>query len=331
MAILVTGGAGYVGSHIIAELQSHGEEVITVDNLSQGNRAALNGTTLYEIDITDYDSMIQIMKNHKIDSVVHCAASSLVEESVNNPLKYYYNNVFGTERLLSAMVECGIRDIVYSSSAAVYGEPEIVPITENASLCPTSPYGETKLVMERMLKIAESAHGIKSIGFRYFNAAGAHSELNIGESRDEETHLIPLLIKSAQGLKGKFNLFGNDYPTFDGSCIRDFIHVMDLANAHWLALKYLRTEGKSNIFNLGSEIGYSIKEIIQALEKISGKTIELYISERRSGDPAILIASSKKANEILGWEPQFSTLECILNTAWNWHSTNPYGYKTIMS
>ena len=328
MAILVCGGAGYIGSHTVHQLIEKGEEVVIVDNLQTGHRAAINlAAKFYEGDIRKIDTLEKIFIENKIEAVIHFAANSLVGESVEKPLKYFNNNVYGMQILLEAMVKHGIDKIVFSSTAATYGEPEKVPIEENDRTQPTNPYGESKLIMEHMMKWVSRANGVRFVSLRYFNAAGALEDGSIGEDHHPETHLIPLILQVPLGKRDHITIFGDDYPTPDGTCLRDYIHVIDLANAHILALNYLRDGGESNIFNLGNGQGFSVKEMIAAAEKVTGQKIKTEMGKRRAGDPAQLIASSEKARKILKWNPQFADVEKIIATAWTWHKSHPNGYN----
>ena len=328
MAILVCGGAGYIGSHTVHQLIEKGEEVVIVDNLQTGHRAAINpAAKFYEGDIRNFDILEKIFTENKIEAVIHFAANSLVGESVEKPLKYFNNNVYGMQILLEAMVKYGIDKIVFSSTAATYGEPEKVPIEENDRTQPTNPYGESKLIMEHMMKWVSRANGVRFVSLRYFNAAGALEDGSIGEDHHPETHLIPLILQVPLGKRDHITIFGDDYPTPDGTCLRDYIHVIDLANAHILALNYLRDGGQSNIFNLGNGQGFSVKEMIAAAEKVTGQKIKTEMGKRRAGDPAQLIASSEKARKILKWNPQFANVEKVIATAWTWHKSHPNGYN----
>ena len=328
MAVLVCGGAGYIGSHTVYQLVRSGEKVVIVDNLQTGHRGAINkAAKFYEGDIRNAAILDKIFSENKIESVIHFAANSLVGESVKKPLLYFNNNVYGMQILLESMVRHGVGEIVFSSTAATYGEPEKIPIEEKDRTAPTNPYGESKLIMEKMIKWVSCANGIKFVSLRYFNAAGAVESGEIGEDHNPETHLIPLILKVPLGKREQITIFGVDYPTPDGTCLRDYIHVLDLADAHILALKYLRAGGESNIFNLGNGRGFSVKEIIVAAEKVTGQKIKTEIGARRAGDPAQLIASSEKAKKILKWTPKFTNVEKIIETAWTWHKKNPDGYK----
>lgn len=327
MRILVLGGAGYIGSHTVYELVDAGYEVIVIDNLLTGFKEAVHPQAkFYEGDIRDKIFLDNILSKEKIDGVIHFAASSQVGESMKNPLKYYNNNLCGTEVLLESMVEHGIDKIVFSSTAATYGEPESIPILETARTLPTNCYGETKLSMEKMFKWISKAHNLRYVSLRYFNACGAHPNGKIGEAHNPETHLIPLVLQVPNGKREYISVFGNDYDTKDGTCVRDYIHVNDLAQAHILAMEYLSKGGKSNIFNLGNGVGFTVKEVIETARKVTNHTIPIREEERRAGDPSVLIASSEKARKVLGWKPQYADLETIISTAWKWHVNHPDGY-----
>lgn len=328
MAILVCGGAGYIGSHAVHALVEKGEQVVIVDNLQTGHRGALNpAAKFYEGDIRDASVLDRIFTENKIEAVIHFAANSLVGESMEKPLLYFNNNVYGMQVLLEAMVRHGVDKIVFSSTAATYGEPKRVPIHEDDETCPTNTYGETKLTMEKMMKWVSRANGVRYVSLRYFNAAGALPDGSIGEDHKTETHLIPLILQVPTGRRDHITVFGDDYPTPDGTCLRDYIHVVDLADAHVLALEYLRKGGASDIFNLGNGQGFSVKEMIAAAEKATGRSIKVEIGARRAGDPAQLIASSEKARTVLGWKPQFTDVEQVIGTAWKWHESHPHGYE----
>ena len=328
MAILVCGGAGYIGSHAVHALIEKGEQVVIVDNLQTGHRGALNPKAkFYEGDIRDASVLDKIFTENKVEAVIHFAANSLVGESMEKPLLYFNNNVYGMQVLLEAMVRHGVDKIVFSSTAAVYGEPKRVPIHEDDETCPTNTYGETKLTMEKMMKWVSLANGVRYVSLRYFNAAGALPDGSIGEDHATETHLIPLILQVPTGRRDHITVFGDDYPTPDGTCLRDYIHVVDLADAHVLALEYLRKGGASDIFNLGNGQGFSVKEMIAAAEKATGRSIKVEIGARRAGDPAQLIASSEKARSVLGWKPQFTDVEQVIGTAWRWHEHHPHGYE----
>ena len=327
MRILVLGGAGYIGSHTVYELVDAGYEVIVIDNLLTGFKEAVHPQAkFYEGDIRDKIFLDNILSKKKIDGVIHFAASSQVGESMKNPLKYYNNNLCGTEVLLESMVEHGIDKIVFSSTAATYGEPESIPILETARTLPTNCYGEKKLSMEKMFKWISKAHNLRYVSLRYFNACGAHPNGKIGEAHNPETHLIPLVLQVPNGKREYISVFGNDYDTKDGTCVRDYIHVNDLAQAHILAMEYLSKGGESNIFNLGNGVGFTVKEVIETARKVTNHTIPIREEERRAGDPSVLIASSEKARKVLGWKPQYADLETIISTAWKWHVNHPDGY-----
>ncbi|WP_019639872.1 UDP-glucose 4-epimerase GalE [Paenibacillus fonticola] len=326
MAILVTGGAGYIGSHTVAELLERGKEVVVIDNLQSGHREALLGGKLYEGDLRDKALLAKLFAENEIEAVIHFAANSLVGESMQNPVKYYDNNVYGTLCLLEAMDAANVRRIVFSSTAATYGEPEKVPIEESDLTRPTNVYGETKLTMERMISWFDQVLGIKYVSLRYFNAAGAHESGRIGEDHRPESHLIPLILQTALGQRPSISVFGDDYNTPDGTCIRDYIHVSDLADAHLLAVEHLIGGGESNVFNLGNGQGFSVKEVIAQVREVTGRDFPVVISPRRAGDPGVLIASSDKARSILKWQPSRSSLDNIIRSAWAWHSANPGGY-----
>ncbi|MBO5378412.1 MAG: UDP-glucose 4-epimerase GalE [Ruminiclostridium sp.] len=328
MRILVLGGAGYIGSHTASELVKAGHEVVIADNLVTGYRKAIpEGAKFYEGDLRDSDFLDNLFHQEKIDAVIHFAAYSLVGESVTNPLKYYDNNLCGTKVLLEAMVKNNVDKIVFSSTAATYGEPENIPILETDRTCPTNPYGETKLAMEKMFKWTAEAHGLRYVSLRYFNACGADESGEIGEAHTPESHLIPLILQVPNGKRETISIYGTDYDTPDGTCIRDYIHVTDLAQAHILAVKYLANGGKSDIFNLGNGVGYSVREVIETARKVTGHPIPATETPRRAGDPARLVASSEKAKKILGWKPVHDSLEEIISSAWNWHKNHPNGYN----
>lgn len=327
MAVLVTGGAGYIGSHTVAELIDRGEEVIVLDNLEKGHKQAVLGGKLVVGDLRDMDFLRRLFRENNIDAVIHFAAYIEVGESVTDPLKYYNNNVVLTLNLLTAMKEAGVDKIVFSSTAATYGMPETVPIRESDKTSPINPYGETKLVVEKALKWADNAYGIKHVVLRYFNACGAHASGKIGEDHAPESHLIPIVMQVALGKREDIKLFGTDYETPDGSCIRDYIHVTDLAQAHLKALDRLRAGGSSDVYNLGNGRGFSNKEVIELVRKVTGKPIKVIDAPRRPGDPAVLIASSEKAMAELGWKPKYTELSDIIESAWNWHMSHPNGFE----
>ena len=327
MTIMVLGGAGYIGSHTVYALIEQGMDVVVVDNLETGHIEAVHkDARFYQGDIRNREFIDSIFDREHIDAVIHFAANSLVGESMTDPLKYYDNNVNGTKVLLQSMVAHNIKKIVFSSTAATYGEPDRVPILETDRTEPTNTYGETKLSMEKMFKWTDVAHGVKYVSLRYFNACGAHESGQIGEAHSPETHLIPLVLQVPLGQREAINIYGDDYPTEDGTCIRDYIHVTDLAQAHILAVEYLMKGNDSNVFNLGNGVGFSVKEVVEVARKVTGHAIPAVITERRAGDPARLIASSEKAREVLNWNPQHAELEEIISSAWKWHSTHPKGY-----
>ncbi|MBR3993505.1 MAG: UDP-glucose 4-epimerase GalE [Anaerotignum sp.] len=328
MAILVLGGAGYIGSHTVYALCEAGREVVVVDNLETGHVESVHpDAKFYQGDISDKSFITDVFEKENISAVIHFAAYSLVGESVGKPLKYYENNLCKTRDFLEVMVEKGVDKIVFSSTAATYGEPERVPIMENDRTEPTNPYGETKLAMEKMFKWTANAHGIRYVSLRYFNACGAHVSGQIGEAHNPESHLIPLILQVPNGQREFISIFGNDYPTPDGTCIRDYIHVTDLAMAHILAVDYLEKGGASDIFNLGNGVGFSVKEVVETARKVTGHPIPAKEVARRAGDPAQLIASSEKAKKVLGWNPKQDSLEEIISTAWKWHQAHPNGFK----
>jgi UDP-glucose 4-epimerase len=327
MTILVLGGAGYIGSHTVYELIDKGEDVVIIDNLETGYKEAVHPKArFYQGDIRDRGFLDQVFEKEKIDAVIHFAANSLVGESMIDPLKYYDNNLCGTKVLLESMVAHGMDKIVFSSTAATYGEPESVPILETDKTEPTNTYGETKLSMEKMFKWTGKAHGLRFVSLRYFNACGAHKSGEIGEAHNPESHLIPLILQVPNGQREAISVFGDDYDTKDGTCVRDYIHVTDLAQAHILAVDYLVKGNESNIFNLGNGIGFTVNEVIESARNVTGHSINAVVSPRRAGDPAKLIASSEKARTILGWNPEHADLEEIIESAWKWHKNHPHGY-----
>lgn len=328
MTVLILGGAGYIGSHTVLEFLDRGYKVAVADNLQSGHIEALHpDAKFYCGDIRDKNFLDNLFKKEDIEAVIHFAANSLVGESMQDPLKYYDNNLYGTMVLLKSMVENNVKKIVFSSTAATYGEPENIPILETDRTNPTNTYGETKLSMEKMFKWVSSAHGVKFVSLRYFNACGAHKSAKIGEDHMPETHLIPIVLQVPNKKREFVNIFGDDYDTPDGTCIRDYIHVCDLAAAHYLALEYLKNGGESDIFNLGSGTGFSVKEVIEAAREVTGDKIPAVVSPKRSGDPARLVASSDKAKNILGFKPCCTDLKEIIQTAWMWHKKHPEGYK----
>lgn len=328
MAILVLGGAGYIGSHTVYELIDSGADVVIADNLQTGYIQAVHPKArFYKGDIRDKAFLDNLFKQEKIEAVIHFAANSLVGESMVEPLKYYDNNLCGTMVLLKSMVENGIDNIVFSSTAATYGEPESIPILETDKTEPTNTYGETKLSMEKMFKWVSKAHGLRYVSLRYFNACGAHVSGEIGEAHNPESHLIPIILQVPNGQREAVSVFGDDYNTKDGTCIRDYIHVTDLAQAHILAVNYLKKGNESNIFNLGNGVGFTVNEVIETARKVTGHPIPAVIAPRRAGDPATLIASSEKAKKVLGWKPEHDSLEEIIASAWKWHKNHPKGFE----
>lgn len=329
MRILVLGGAGYIGSHTVYALAEAGHSVAVIDNLETGHRAAVHpSATFYQGDLRDRNFVDSVLEQEtELDAVIHFAANSLVAESMRDPLKYYDNNLCGTKTMLESMVAHGVDKIVFSSTAATYGIPERVPIRESDRTEPVNPYGETKLSMEKMFKWVGKAHGLRFVSLRYFNAAGAHVSGLIGEDHHPETHLIPLILQVPAGKREFISIFGTDYATEDGTCVRDYIHVTDLAQAHIKAVEYLMEGGHSEIFNLGNGVGFSVRQVIDTARKVTGLPIPEKEEARRPGDPDVLIASSDKARELLGWKPEHDSLEDIIATAWNWHRRNPDGYR----
>lgn len=329
MKILVLGGAGYIGSHTVYELVDAGNEVVIIDNLETGHMKAVHPQAkFYKGDLRDrafVDSVLDTEKN--IDAVIHFAANSLVGESMVNPLKYYDNNLCGTKVMLESLVAHGIDKVVFSSTAATYGEPQSIPIVETDPTRPTNCYGETKLSMERMFYWTGVAHNLRFVSLRYFNACGAHISGQIGEDHNPETHLIPLILQAASGKRDHISIFGTDYDTVDGTCVRDYIHVTDLAQAHILAVRYLMDGNKSDIFNLGNGVGFTVRQVIDEARKVTGADIKVVEEGRRAGDPATLIASSDKAKSVLGWKPEYADLSKIIETAWKWHSEHKNGFE----
>lgn len=324
--ILVTGGAGYIGSHVALALQERGHQPIILDNLSRGHRDIVEraiGKPVIVADTRDAQALDKLFSQRRIDAVMHFAAFIEVGESVKDPLSFYDNNVHGTVSLLAAMQKAGIHHFVFSSTCATYGTPIVVPIPEDHPQQPLSPYGQTKLVVERILADCERAFGLHSVNFRYFNAAGARPEGGLGEDHTPETHLIPLVLDVASGKRPSISIFGDDYDTPDGTCIRDYIHVSDLADAHVLGVEYLLAGGASTAVNLGNGRGFSVKEVIAAVERVTGTTIRVEMAARRAGDPPKLVGSSEKARKLLGWTPRFADLETIIAHAWAWHRSKP--------
>ncbi|MGO1590745.1 MAG: UDP-glucose 4-epimerase GalE [Ancrocorticia sp.] len=328
MTILVLGGAGYIGSHTVYSLIDAGRDVAVVDNLQTGFHKAVHPRArFYNVDIRDTQALSAVFEKENIEGVIHFAASSQVGESMLDPLKYYDNNVGGTISLLKVMVEHGVESLVFSSTAATYGEPDHVPILESDRTAPTNCYGETKLTMEKMMGWVGKAHGLRSVALRYFNAAGAHILGEIGEAHEPESHLIPLILQVPTGQRESITVFGDDYPTRDGTCIRDYIHVTDLAQAHMLALDHLIAGGSSDVFNLGSGSGFSVKEMVDVAREVTHHPIPVVMAPRRAGDPAQLIASASKAKDVLGWKPEYDDVEAIVASAWKWQESHPNGYE----
>ena len=326
--ILVPGGAGYIGAHTVAALVESGAQVVVVDDLETGFKQAVDpAAKFYQGDIRDKAFLDGVFEKEPIDAVIHFAAYSQVGESMENPLKYYDNNLNGTRVLLSSMIEHDVKKIVFSSTAATYGEPRNIPILESDPTEPTNAYGATKLAMEGMMRWCARAYGLKFVSLRYFNACGAHISGKIGEAHNPETHLIPIILQVPLGQREAVSMFGDDYPTPDGTCVRDYIHVMDLSEAHLLAADYLLSGGESDVFNLGNGVGFTVKEVIQAAEEVVGASIPAKIAPRRAGDPAQLVASSDKAKSILGWKPSRYNIHTILSDAWSWHKAHPHGYE----
>lgn len=331
MAVLVLGGAGYIGSHAVDQIISRGYDVVVVDNLGTGHRQSVHrDAKFYEGDIRDQGFLTHIFTNESIEGVFHFCAYSLVGESVQKPLAYFNNNVQGLQVLLEVMYAHQVEYIIFSSTAAVYGEPDSVPITEEDSKTPTSPYGESKLMMEKMMHWSHEAYGVKYAALRYFNVAGAKEDGTIGEDHRPETHLIPIVLQTALGQRDQITVFGDDYDTEDGSCIRDYLHVEDLIEAHILAYEYLQNDGEPGAFNLGSSQGYSVFEILEAARNVTQKEIKAIVGERRAGDPSKLVASSDKARQLLGWQPKHDNINDIIGSAWQWHYQHPNGYQEDM-
>lgn len=329
MSVLVLGGAGYIGSHTVDRLVEAGKDVVVVDSLVTGHLAAVRKEAkFYQGDLADKDFMRKVFtENPDIDAVIHFAAFSLVAESMKDPLKYFDNNTAGMVKLLEVMNEFDIKYIVFSSTAATYGIPEKMPIYEDDPQLSINPYGESKLMMEKIMRWADEAYGIKFVALRYFNVAGAKPDGSIGEDHHPETHLLPIVLQVAMGEREKLQIFGDDYNTPDGTNVRDYVHPFDLADAHILAVDYLRNGNESSAFNLGSSTGFSNLEIVKAAREVTGKEIPAEIAARRGGDPDTLIAASEKARKVLGWKPEFDDIHKIIETAWKWHTTHPQGYN----
>lgn len=325
--ILVIGGAGYIGSHMVKWLLQHGEDVLVMDTFEKGHRAAVVVGRVIEGDLRRRADLDSVFREHSVQCVMHFAAYASVGDSVRNPAAYYENNVVGCFTLLEAMRAHGVKQMIFSSSAAVYGEPKEIPISEDHPKQPTNPYGETKLAMEKMLHWYDIAYGIRSISLRYFNAAGADPEGQIGEDHHPEEHLIPVALAAVLGQRDKLSVFGTDWPTPDGTCIRDFIHVCDLTEVHRLALDALRNGAKTTAYNLGNGRGFSVRDVIRVVEKATGRTVPVEAAPRRPGDPARLVAGSERVRKELGWRPNYPELEVIVQHAWNWRKANPNGYR----
>lgn len=317
--ILIVGGAGYIGSHINKKLNKQGYQTVVFDNLSFGHADFIKWGNFHRGDLENIDDIREIFKKYPIEAVMHFAAFTYVGESVENPQKYYLNNLRNTLNLLQVILEENVKYFVFSSTCATYGTPQEIPIPENHPQMPINPYGKAKLMVEQILADYSQAYGLKYASLRYFNAAGADPDAEIGELHEPETHLIPLILDVAAGKRDKVQIYGTDYPTPDGTCIRDYIHVMDLADAHIKALKYLKGGGESDVFNLGNGLGFSVREVIETAKNVTGKEITVEEVERRPGDPPVLVGSSSKAREILGWNPEYPDLSLIIESAWNWH------------
>lgn len=324
MKILVVGGAGYIGSHMVKHLLRAGHSVLVADNFSSGHRSALLGCSCAELDIADRDALDTLMAAHDFDALFHFASFIQVGESVEHPGKYYQNNLAATLTLLQAMVAAGIPRFIFSSTAAVYGNPQYSPLDEAHPQQPINPYGRSKLMVEQLLEDFDKAYGLKSVCLRYFNAAGADPEGELGERHEPETHLIPLILQAAAGRREAITVFGDDYDTPDGTCIRDYIHVADLADAHARALDFLIAEKRSAIFNLGNGAGFSVREVIETARQVTGRDIQVRLAQRRTGDPARLVADASRAHSLLGWQPRYSELERIIADAWNWEQRHPW-------
>lgn len=327
MKLLITGGAGYVGSHTVRKLKQAGHEVVVFDNLSSGHRDAIKDFQLIIGDLANKEDLKNIFDAHKFDAVVHFAGSIEAGESMTDPKRFFNNNLINGLNLLEAMIAHDVKRIVFSSTAAIYGEPQKMPIEETDPKNPTNVYGLTKLMFEQVLDAYDYAYGLKSVALRYFNAAGADPSGKIGADHKHKTHLITLILLTALGKRESIKIFGTDYPTVDGTGVRDYVHVNDLADAHVLALDYLNNNNQSDKFNLGNEKGTSVREVIEMAKKITGINFPVIEEARREGDPAKLFASSQKAKQVLGWKPQFDTIEQILETAWTWHKNSPNGFK----
>lgn len=322
--ILICGGAGYIGSHMVRLLKQQSRDIVVLDNLSTGHREAIGDTPLIQADLLDQEAINKVFGQQKFSAVIHFCALSLVGESIKDPVAYYRNNVSGTLNLIDAMLTHNVDRLVFSSTAAIYGEPQQDALSEEHPANPVNPYGRSKLMVERILESVAHSHALKCVALRYFNAAGASAEADIGESHDPETHLIPNVLKSALGGGKPLKIFGTDYPTRDGTCIRDYIHVEDLARAHLSALEWMDNHGGYEVFNLGNGQGFSVKEVIDSACKVIGQNIPYRVDEKRAGDPVTLVASARKARNELGWSPAYTTIESIIETAWRWHKNQRY-------
>jgi len=327
MSVLVVGGAGYIGSHMVRTLKRNNVDTLVFDSLEKGHIEAIAGIPFHKGDLRHREDVEKVFADHNITAVMHFSAYSLVGESMDRPEIYYENNVYGTLNLLNVMQASGVRHFIFSSTAATFGEPVTIPIDENHPQNPTNVYGETKLVVERMLDWFDRIYGIRSVRLRYFNAAGADPSGDIGEFHETETHLIPLVLQVALGERENITVYGNDYDTRDGTCIRDYIHVNDLSDAHLLALRYLQDGNPSTVFNLGNGSGHSVREVIDAAGRVTGRKIRVVNGRRRAGDPAVLIAGSQKAQDVLGWQPKLYDLDTIIETAWKWHNGTAQAWK----
>lgn len=326
MRVLVTGGAGYIGSQTVKELIREGFHPVVLDDLSYGHRRAVTGGDFHELSLSDEEGLRTLFRNESIEAIIHFAAFCYVGESMDDPVKYYRNNVVNAVRLLDTAVEAGVRRFVFSSTCATYGEPQSIPLREDHPQNPVNVYGDTKLAVERLLRSLDVSHDFRSVALRYFNASGADPDGELGEDHDPETHLIPLILQVALGQRKEIRIFGEDYDTPDGSCIRDYIHTVDLAQAHILALRHLRDGGGSEAFNVGTGTGFSVKEVIECARLVTGHPIPAVVEGRRPGDPARLVAGSEKIRETLGWKPRYADLEEVVRTAWEWHRNHPDGY-----
>lgn len=328
MAILVLGGAGYIGSHAVDQLINQSYEVVVLDSLQTGHKEAIHKEAkFYQGDIRDKIFLEKVFRSEKIEAVIHFAANSLVGESMENPLMYFNNNVYGMQILLEVMNTFAVKHIIFSSTAATYGEPKQIPILETTITKPENPYGESKLMMEKMMKWCDQAYDMRYVALRYFNVAGAKKDASIGEDHHPETHLVPIILEVALGQREYLGIYGNDYDTKDGTCIRDYVYIEDLVQAHILALKYLQAGNPSDIFNLGSNQGYSVREMLEAAREVTGQNISAKILARRQGDPSTLVASSERVQRVLGWRPQMTSIHQIIKTAWSWHKDHPKGYE----